>query len=89
MSFLPRRKVILCIYSGTWDSDNLIKLCNGRQPTGCLDQMACQLELSGVFNPTAEEITVTMKMVSDDPQFVFANGQTGTFITKNRRHRWS
>jgi hypothetical protein len=34
---------------------------------------------SSFFNPTAEEITVTMKMVSDDPQFVFANGQIGTF----------
>ncbi|MCI0491649.1 MAG: hypothetical protein L0Z07_01785 [Planctomycetes bacterium] len=34
---------------------------------------------SSFFNPTSEEITVTMKMVSDDPKFVFANGQAGTF----------
>lgn len=32
-----------------------------------------------LFNPNAEEITVNLKMVSDDPNFVFANGQVGTF----------
>ena len=31
------------------------------------------------FNPNSEEITVTMKMVSDDPKFLFANGQVGTY----------
>jgi hypothetical protein len=34
---------------------------------------------SSFFNPTSEEITVTMKMVSDDPKFVFVNGQVSTF----------
>jgi hypothetical protein len=34
---------------------------------------------SSFFNPNSEEITVTMKMVSDDPKFVFANGQVGTY----------
>jgi hypothetical protein len=34
---------------------------------------------SSFFNPNPEEITVTMKMVSDDPKFVFANGQVGTY----------
>jgi len=34
---------------------------------------------SGFFNPHREAITVTMKMVSDDPRFVFSNGQVGTF----------
>lgn len=34
---------------------------------------------SSFFNPNPEEITVTMKMVSDDPEFVFANGQVGTY----------
>jgi hypothetical protein len=32
-----------------------------------------------MFNPNAEEITVNLKMTSDDPTFVFANGQVGTF----------
>jgi hypothetical protein len=39
---------------------------------------------SAFFNPNREEITVTMKMVSDDPKFVFNNGQVGTF-TKTYR----
>ena len=34
---------------------------------------------SSFFNPNSEEITVTMKMVSDDPKFLFANGQVGTY----------
>ena len=34
---------------------------------------------SSFFNPTLEEITVSMKMVSDNPNFRFANGQTGTY----------
>lgn len=34
---------------------------------------------SSFFNPNTEEVTVTMKMVSDAPKFVFANGQTGTY----------
>ena len=34
---------------------------------------------SALFNPAAEAITVSMKMVSDDPKFRFANGQVGTF----------
>ena len=34
---------------------------------------------SGFFNPTREEITVSMKLVSDNPNFRFANGQTGTY----------
>ena len=34
---------------------------------------------SSFFNSNSEEITVTMKMVSDDPKFVFANGQVGTY----------
>ncbi len=34
---------------------------------------------SSFFNPNSEEITVTMKMVGDDPKFVFANGQVGTY----------
>jgi hypothetical protein len=34
---------------------------------------------SSFFNPNPQEITVTMKMVSDDPKFVFANGQVGTY----------
>ena len=34
---------------------------------------------SSFFNPNPKEITVTMKMVSDDPKFIFANGQVGTF----------
>jgi hypothetical protein len=34
---------------------------------------------SSFFNPNPEEVTVTMKMVSDDPEFVFSNGQTGTY----------
>lgn len=32
-----------------------------------------------LFNPNSEEITLNLKMVSDDPNFVFANGQIGTF----------
>ena len=32
-----------------------------------------------LFNPNSEPITVNLKMVSDDPKFVFANGQVGTF----------
>jgi len=32
-----------------------------------------------LFNPNAEPITVNLKMTSDDPKFVFANGQVGTF----------
>lgn len=31
------------------------------------------------FNPNSEEITVRLKMISDDPKFIFANGQIGTF----------
>jgi len=34
---------------------------------------------SSFFNPHPEEITVAMKMVSDDPKFLFANGQVGTY----------
>ena len=34
---------------------------------------------SSFFNPTADELIVTMKMVSNDPKFVFANGQVGTY----------
>ena len=34
---------------------------------------------SGFFNPHSEPIVVSMKMVSDDPNFVFSNGQMGTF----------
>ena len=34
---------------------------------------------SGFFNPNSVQITITMKMVSDDPKFVFANGQVGTY----------
>lgn len=32
-----------------------------------------------LFNPNSEEITVSLKMISDDPKFVFANGQRGTY----------
>ena len=32
-----------------------------------------------LFNPHSEEITVNLKMVSDDAEFVFANGQVGTY----------
>ena len=32
-----------------------------------------------LFNPNSEEITINLKMVSDDPKFVFANGQVGTY----------
>lgn len=32
-----------------------------------------------LFNPNSEEITVKLKMTSDDAKFVFANGQVGTF----------
>ena len=32
-----------------------------------------------LFNPNSEEITVKLKMTSDDPKFVFANGQVGTY----------
>jgi len=34
---------------------------------------------SAFFNPSLEAITVSMKMVSDDPKYRFANGQVGTF----------
>ncbi|MDR3625964.1 MAG: hypothetical protein P4L45_03995 [Ignavibacteriaceae bacterium] len=34
---------------------------------------------TSLFNPDSEEITVTWKMISDDPKFVFANGQVGTY----------
>lgn len=34
---------------------------------------------SSLFNPNSEAITVNLKMVSDDPKFVFANGQVGTY----------
>ena len=34
---------------------------------------------TSLFNPNSEEITVTWKMISDDPHFVFANGQVGTY----------
>src|SRR3990172_1905659 len=36
---------------------------------------------SSFFNPNPLEITVTIKMVSDDPKFVFANGQVGTYTS--------
>jgi hypothetical protein len=32
-----------------------------------------------LFNPNSQEITVSLKMTSDDPKFVFANGQVGTY----------
>ncbi len=32
-----------------------------------------------LFNPNSEEITVNLKMTSDDPRFIFANGQVGTY----------
>lgn len=32
-----------------------------------------------LFNPNSEEITISLKMDSDDPNFVFSNGQKGTF----------
>lgn len=32
-----------------------------------------------LFNPNSEEITVNLKMTSDDPKFVFANSQVGTY----------
>ncbi len=34
---------------------------------------------SGFFNPNSVPITITMKMVSDNPKYVFANGQVGTY----------
>jgi hypothetical protein len=34
---------------------------------------------SSFFNPNPQEITVAMKMVSDDPKSVFANGQVGIY----------
>ena len=34
---------------------------------------------SSFFNPNSEEITVAMTMISDDPKFLFANGQVGTY----------
>ena len=34
---------------------------------------------SAFFNPSLEGISVSMKMVSDDPKFRFANGQVGVF----------
>ncbi len=36
------------------------------------------------LNPNPEEITITMKMVSDDPKFVFATGQVGTFTKAHK-----
>jgi hypothetical protein len=41
---------------------------------------------SSFFNPTLGEITVSMKMVSDNQDFHFANGQTGTY-TKSYKVR--
>ena len=41
---------------------------------------------SSFFNPNPVEITVTMKLVSDDPKFLFANGQVGTY-TKDYKIR--
>jgi len=32
-----------------------------------------------LFNPNSEEITVIWLMTSDDPNFVFANGQVGSY----------
>lgn len=32
-----------------------------------------------LFNPNSAEITVKLKMISDDPKFVFANSQVGTY----------
>ena len=32
-----------------------------------------------LFNPNSEEIIIDLKMISDDPKFVFANGQVGTY----------
>ena len=32
-----------------------------------------------MFNPNSEEITINLKMVSDDSKFVFSNGQVGTY----------
>lgn len=31
------------------------------------------------FNPNSDTITINLKMVSDDPEFTFANGETGTY----------
>ncbi len=36
------------------------------------------------FNPNSDTISISLKMVSDDPAFVFANGQAGTY-TKTYR----
>jgi hypothetical protein len=41
---------------------------------------------SSFFNPNSEEITVAMTMISDDPKFVFTNGQVGTY-TKSYKLR--
>ena len=41
---------------------------------------------SGFFNPNSVPITITMKMVSDDPKFIFLNGQVGTY-TKTYEYR--
>jgi hypothetical protein len=40
----------------------------------------CRISLPAFFNPHPEEITVAMKMVSDDPKFFFANGQVDTYM---------
>jgi hypothetical protein len=39
---------------------------------------------SSFFNPNREPILVTMKMVCDDPKFLFSNGQVGTFTKAYR-----
>lgn len=31
------------------------------------------------FNPNSDSLTIRLKMVSDDPEFIFANGQVGIF----------
>jgi hypothetical protein len=36
------------------------------------------------FNPNAEEITINLKMTCDDPKFVFADGQVGTYTKQYR-----
>jgi len=37
---------------------------------------------TSLFNPNSEQITVTWKMISDDPKFVFSNGQIGTYTKR-------
>jgi hypothetical protein len=37
-----------------------------------------------LFNPNSEEITVNLKMISDDPKFVFANSQVGSYTKAYR-----